>query len=98
MQAATIVFKMACYTLGPLAFVDLMFTVRKGVMLWGAQAGLNLVVVDTRMWELLPVFLILAAGCALLTEVGLTPFTTCVWFTQHTGAQACHTSTKHAKT
>jgi hypothetical protein len=78
MQAATVLFKMACHTMGPLVFADLVFTVRKVVLMWGAQAGLDLLVVDVRIWELLPVSLILAASCALLIEVGHTPFTTCL--------------------
>ena len=69
---------MACYTVGPLVFADLVFTVREVALMWGAQAGLDLLVVDGRIWELLPVSLILAASCALLVEVGHTPFTACL--------------------
>ncbi len=60
----------------------------QAVLMWGDQAGLELWVVDSRIWKLFPVSLMLAASCALLIEVGLTPFTACMLFTRHTGAQA----------
>ncbi len=78
MQAAIILFKMACYTVVPLLFADLVFSMREVVLMWGAQAGLDLSVVEASIWELFPFSCILVASCALLTEVGLTPFTACL--------------------
>ena len=74
MQAAATLTKMACYTIVALHSADVVITVRKVIFLWSAQAGLDLSVVDGRIWELLPVFLTFAASFALVVEVGCLPF------------------------
>ena len=97
MQAAILLFKMACYTVGPLLVLDLVFSMGQPVLMWGDQAGLELWVVDSRIWKLFPVSLMLAASCALLIEVGLTPFTACMLVYPAYWCTGCHTSTKCAK-
>lgn len=67
---------MACYTIVALHSADVVVTVRKVIFVWSAQAGLDLPMVDVRIWELLPTFLTLAASSALLVEVGYMLF---VW-------------------
>ncbi|KAA6420298.1 MAG: hypothetical protein FRX49_09782 [Trebouxia sp. A1-2] len=59
---------MACYTIVALHSADVVVTVRKVIFVWSAQAGLDLPMVDVRIWELLPTFLTLAASSALLVE------------------------------
>ena len=78
MQAATVLSKMACYTIGPLFVVDLVFSMGKVALMWGDQAGLDLLVADGRILELFPVSLALAASCGLLLEVEHSPFTACL--------------------
>ena len=39
-----LLFKMGCYTLGPLDFADLVFNMGTVILVWGAQAGLDLLV------------------------------------------------------
>jgi len=74
MQAAAILTKMACYTIVALHSADTVVTIRKVIFIWSAQAGLDLPVVNARIWELFFVWLTLAASSALVVEVGYMPF------------------------
>ncbi len=70
MQATTVLYQMTRYTVEPMAFAEVMLAMRKSIL--SAQAGLDLLVVDVTIWELLPALLILAASSALVIEVGHT--------------------------
>ena len=68
MQAATVLYKTACYIVEPMAFAEVVLAIRNTIL--RAQAGLDLLVVDVTIWDLLPGLLILAASLALVIEVG----------------------------
>ncbi len=68
MQAATVLFGKARYTMEPMAFAEVVLAMRKTIL--SAQAGLDLLVVDVTIWDLLPGLVILAASFALVIEVG----------------------------
>ena len=68
MQAATVLYKTARYIVEPMAFAEVVLAMRKTIL--RAQAGLDLLVVDVTIWDLLPGLLILAASLALVIEVG----------------------------
>ena len=74
MQAGAILTKMACYIIVALHSADVVVAVRKVIFVWSAQAGLDLPVVDVRIWELLPLFLTFAASLAMVVEVAYMPF------------------------
>ena len=74
MQAGAILTKMACYIIVALHSADVVLAVRKVIFVWSAQAGLDLPVVDARVWEILPLFLTCAASFAMVVEVGYMPF------------------------
>jgi len=78
MQAAAILTKMACYTIVALHSADTVVTIRKVIFIWSALAGLDLPVVNARIWELFFVLLTLAASSALVVEVGYMPFILCL--------------------
>ncbi len=66
MQAAIVLLKMTCYTLLPMLFADIMVNVRKAILVRSAQAGFEVLALQIRMWELLPVFLMIAISSALV--------------------------------
>jgi hypothetical protein len=61
---------MARYTVESMAYAEVVLTMRETIL--SAQAGLDLLVVDVSIWDLLPGLLILAASSALMIEVGHT--------------------------
>ena len=78
MQAAIVLLKMTCYTLLPMLFADIMVNVRKAILVRSAQAGFEVLALQIRMWELLPVFLMIAISSALVIEVWHPPFSSCL--------------------
>ncbi len=94
MQAAIVLLKMTCYTLLPMLFADIMVNVRKGILVRSAQAGFEVLALQIRMWELLPVFLMIAISSALLIEVWHPLSLGACWCTLdvNTAGQICLTS------
>ena len=72
-QAGAILTKMACYIIVALHSADVVVALRKVIFVWSAGAGLDLPVVDVRLWELLPLCLTIAASFATVVEVGYVP-------------------------
>ena len=73
MQAGAILTKMACYIIVALHSADVVAAVRTVIFVWSARAGLDLPVVDVRLWEVLPLCLTFAASFATVVEVGYVP-------------------------
>lgn len=69
MQAAMVLLKVTCYTLIPMLSADIMASVRKTLLLRTAQVHLQVLVLENRLLELLPAFLMVATSSALLIEV-----------------------------
>ena len=69
MQAAIVFLNMTCYTLTPMLVADLMVNVRKSILIGSPQQDFAVLAIGTGLWELLPIFLMIAASCALLVEV-----------------------------
>ncbi|KAA6422134.1 MAG: hypothetical protein FRX49_07885 [Trebouxia sp. A1-2] len=68
MQAAMVLLKVTCYTLIPMLSADIMASVRKTLLLRTAQVHLQVLVLENRLLELLPAFLMVATSSALLIE------------------------------
>ncbi|DBA96083.1 TPA: hypothetical protein ACH3X1_001580 [Trebouxia sp. C0004] len=67
-EAAIVLLEMTCYTLMPMLFADIKVNVVKTILVWSSQAGFEVLALETRMWELLPVCLMIATSSALLVE------------------------------
>jgi len=78
MQAAIVCSNLICYILLPMAFADLANSMRKAILVRSAQAGFEVLALQIRMWELLPVFLMIAISSALVIEVWHPPFSSCL--------------------
>jgi hypothetical protein len=76
------------------AFADIMVNVRKAILVRSAQAGFEVLALQIRMWELLPVFLMIAISSALLIEVWHPLSLGACWCTLdvNTAGQICLTS------
>ncbi len=78
MQAAIVCSNLVSYTLLPMVVADLMNSMRKKLLVQSAEAGVAFLAVETRMWELLPAFLMVATISALVVEVWHPPFSWCL--------------------
>jgi len=94
MQAAIVCSNLICYILLPMAFADLANSMRKAILVRSAQAGFEVLALQIRMWELLPVFLMIAISSALLIEVWHPLSLGACWCTLdvNTAGQICLTS------
>ena len=77
MQAADVFVKMTCSIVIPMASLDLANSARKRVLVQSAEAE-YLLALESRLWELLPASLMVAAIVALVAEVWHPPFSLCL--------------------